>query len=157
VPAQSSKEAQRALSRKSFLAAHILRSHIDNHRVCPVVEFHARHHGRRLVVDIVVHADLFIPKIGDTGTARCATFILDLALNRVVGEVTIFVSIWRRNVFAEALFRAPDTGDIPNGALQFWGSGASGCLGYRGRTGGRDNHCECRCTKESHGANYRFG
>jgi hypothetical protein len=71
----------------------------------------------------------------------------------VVCKVAIFVSVGQRKVFAHALCRSTDAGDIPRIA-RLSGCGAARCLGYSGRARGRNDGRECRSKKVSHGANH---
>ncbi|MEA3117408.1 MAG: hypothetical protein QOI13_678 [Paraburkholderia sp.] len=132
-----------ACSRKqSLVALHSLLWHNDNDRVCPLIEFHARDHAHRGAVDVIVNADFFMSKVCEACTCRRAPLLGNLALERVVCKVAIFVPIGGCEVITKALRRSTDARDIPNGALLFWRIVSSGCFGIRGRTCSRDDRHE---------------
>src|ERR1700738_418732 len=93
-----------------------------------------------------------MPKACDAGTGSRPTLVGDVALDRVVCKVAIFVSVGGRKVFTNALCRSTDAGGIPHGALLFGCTAAPGCFGFRGRAYGRDDRRECRCKEVFHGA-----
>lgn len=151
-----SKQANAACRRRSLLALHILLWHNDNYRVCSLVEFHARNYSHRRAVDIVVHADFFMPKGCDAGTGGRSTLVGDLALDRVVCKVAIFVPVGARKIFTDALRRSTDARDVPNGALLFGYIAAPRGFGFHSRARDQDDCRECRCKEVSHGANHRY-
>lgn len=59
------------------------------------------------------------PKACDAGTGGRAPFVEDLVLDRMVGQIAIFVLAGVRAAFANAPRRSADVGDVSNGELLF--------------------------------------
>jgi hypothetical protein len=98
----------------SLRALYGLLWHFDNDGKRSMIEFDARNHGHGRIVDLVVYADFLVAQTGYADTTRRVAFIGDLALDRMIGQVSILVAFRRRHIFPITLIRASYARYIPD-------------------------------------------